>query len=114
MRADNNNRLFGFIGLLLIMIGSALMLHRLIGERLPSAGAVQMVTGFSGVAVGAVLLTKHSLAVFFYFCFVLAIAVVQIPGAGLLSFDSLVVLVLLVVGVALIRALPKKRRRRLS
>ena len=88
------------------------MLNRVLGERLESGGSIQLVTGFSAVAVGAMLLTRHSLSVFFYFCFVLAIAAVQLPMAGLRSLDAFIVLAMLALGGLLIRALPKKKRRR--
>lgn len=112
MRAKKKTHIFAFVGVLLIVIGSALMLHRVMGERLYAAGAIQLVTGFSSVAVGAMLLTRSGISVFFYFLFVLAIALVQLPVVGFMSFDLLVVLVLLVVGVLMVKALSGRRMRR--
>jgi hypothetical protein len=106
------SKIFGMVALILMGIGTALILHRVLGERLPAAGAVQMVTGFTSVAVGSMLLSRHPIAVFFYFCFVFAIAILQLPEAGLMSIDALVVLVLFLIGCLLVRALPGRRGRR--
>lgn len=112
MPTKNKKIIFPAVGIFMIVCGTILMLHRVLGERLQSGGSIQLVTGFTAVAVGAMLLTRSGISVFFYFCFVVAIALVQVPVAGFLSVDLGIVLLLLIVGILMIRSLPPQIRRR--
>lgn len=93
----------------MIVVGAFMMLSCVVGGRLFAGDALMLVGGFTTVAVGSLLLTQHALALFFYFCYVAAIAILQLPRDGLASSSAAIVLGLFVLGCFLVKVLPKKR-----
>jgi len=66
----------------------------------------------TAAAVGTILSTRSGISVFFYFFFVLAIALVRLPVEGIMSFDTIILSILLVIGVPMTRSLLDRRKRR--
>lgn len=95
----------------MILIGTVMMVSCLMGGRLYAAGTTTLVGGFTTVTVGAILLTREPLAVFIYFCFTIAVAVIQLPVDGIISRSGALTLILSLVGFYLLKCLPRKRRR---
>jgi hypothetical protein len=104
------NVLFITVGVLMIVVGAALMLHRVTGGRLSAEASIQLVVGFTTVALGAMLLTESAIAVFFYFLYVLSFLIVQINQSGILSPGSLGMIAMFILGIVLAKSLRIKRR----
>lgn len=71
-RKRNRPLLFVIPGVAMLILGFGLMLSAALGGRLSSAEALPLPAGFTTAAVGAMLLTRTPLAVFFLFLFALA------------------------------------------
>ena len=87
--------LFVILGTLMILIGAYFMLSCVLGGRLSPAEAFALPFGFSTVAVGAMLLTRSAISVFFLFLYAVTIMIMGIIYEGFLSPQPLICLVLL-------------------
>ena len=79
-----------------------------VADRLPATDP-RLITGFITACTGAMLLTKTSIAVFFYFLYVLSFLAFQIRHHGLLSLGVLGMMGLLLIGFYLIKVLKRRQ-----
>ncbi len=77
--------LFVIPGLLMILAGFGVMIAYSLGERLGSLASSSLSFGAALVAVGAMLLTRTLLSVFFLFIFSIFVLVFGIRDHGLLN-----------------------------
>ncbi len=87
--------LFVILGILMILVGAYAMLSCVLGGRLNAAEAFPLPFGFITVAVGAMLLTRSAISVFFLFLYATTIMIMGIIYEGFLHPQPLICLVLL-------------------
>ena len=87
--------LFVALGVLMMLVGAYAMISCVIGGRLSSGASLPLPFGFTTVAVGAMLLTRTPIAVFFLFVYAVTILILGIIHDGLMSPLNVIWLVLL-------------------
>ena len=87
--------LFVIIGMLMIFVGAYAMFSCVVGGRLSPEQALPLPFGFTTVAMGAMLLTRSAISVFFLFLYALTIMILGIIYDGFLSPQPLLCLALL-------------------
>lgn len=98
------------VALVMIIVGTAMILYRVTGERMSSKGGLLLLTGVSSTAVGSMLLTQSGIAVFFYGLFAVTLLILHAVAAGVFHPLNLLPILMLIMIPPLIRALPRKRR----
>lgn len=97
--------LFVVPGVLLLLLGFGILLRCSIGERMDAAQALMIPLGFATAAIGAMVLTRTLLAIFFLFIYALTALVLILCHQGfaspaVLPFVALLVLCLPMAGSA--------------
>ena len=87
--------LFVALGTLMILVGTYFMLSCVLGGRLTPAEAFALPLGFATVAVGAMLLTRTAISVFFLFLYAMTAMIMGLIYEGFLTPQPLICLALL-------------------
>ena len=83
------------LGVIMILVGAYAMLSCVTGGRLTAEQAQLLPFGFTTVAVGAMLLTRSLISVFFLFLYATTIMIMGIIHNGFLSPQPIICLALL-------------------
>lgn len=110
MKKRNNKKLFVAIGVTMVAVGTYAILSCVTGGRISAENALPMPFGFTTAVVGALLLTRSAISVFFLMLYAVTILILGIIHNGVLSPLNLVWLAVLGLGVVLAGSLRPKRR----
>ena len=95
VKKKKDPRLFVILGIVMILIGTYAMLSCVMGGRISPTEAFPLPFGFTTVAMGAMLLTRTAISVFFLFLYAVTIMIMGIVHDGFLTSQPLICLVLL-------------------
>lgn len=98
-RRDEKPRLFLVPGVLMLLVGFGILLRCSVGDRMDAAQALMIPLGFATAAIGAMVLTRSLIAVFFLFIYAVTALILILSHQGfasptVLPFVALVILCL--------------------
>lgn len=96
-------RLFVTLAIIMMIIGTYAMLSCVMGGRLNAAESIALPFGFITVAMGAMLLTRSAIAVFFLFLYATTNLILNLVHEGVTNPVNLIWIVLLALCLPLIK-----------
>lgn len=102
-RHTHQASLFVALGAVMLVAGFGLMLSAALGGRLDSTSSLPLPIGFTTAAIGAMVLTRTPLGVFFLFIYAVAMLVLTITGPGWLSVPFFIGVFLLALCLPLLK-----------
>ncbi len=96
-------RLFVTLGIIMMIIGTYAMLSCVMGGRLSAAESIALPFGFITVAMGAMLLTRSAIAVFFLFLYATKNLILNLVHEGIIDPANLIWICLIALCLPLIK-----------